>query len=106
MPKENRYKLKDSVREAYLPAVQNFINKLENIEDESTELLIEDFSDCKLNPHTMQKLLESLGYEETGQEENGWQLDFWITMKKEGFRDIQISGCGMTFELKLSEVEE
>ena len=58
----NRWQLTDDVKQKYLPAVQEFIDKLESEEyDESPEI---DLSDTELNPYTLQKLLESLGYNE------------------------------------------
>jgi hypothetical protein len=50
--------------------------------------------------------IKSLGYEEGEQEENGWQFDFWIPMTKDGYRPIQVKGCGIVFELILSEIEQ
>ena len=102
----NRWKLTEELKNEYLPVIKNFINKLESIDpEESRNYLKKDFSDTKLNPSKLKELLEILGYEETDMDTNGWEWDFWITMSKEGYKDISINGCGMTFELLLSETE-
>ena len=103
----NRWVLTDQITEKYIGSVQDFINKLENANrEDSNELLVQDFSETELNPYTLCELLQIWGYERDNQEDNGWELDFWITMVKEGYRPISVEGCGMTFELKLSEIEE
>lgn len=103
----NRWILTDEVRDKYKQSVQDFINDLEAVNvDEATEFLVKDFSDTELNPYTLQLLLETFGYEEDGREDNGWELDFWITMSKKGYRPISIQGRGILFELKLSEIDE
>lgn len=104
----NRWILTDAVRDKYKQSVQDFINDLEAVDiEEATDFLEKDFSDTELNPATLEELLEKeFGYEVDERDDNGWELDFWITMRKSGYRPISICGCGMTFELKLSEIEE
>jgi len=102
----NRWKLTEEVRNKYTPIVTKFIEELESIPETSTELLEKDFSDTELNPSTLLELLEYLGYENQRQEDNGWELDFWIYVSKPNFKPICIQGCGMTFELRLSGAEE
>ena len=102
----NRYKLSENVEQKYTPIVQKFIEELEAVDLENAKDLLEkDFSDLEINPYTLGTILEKLGYEEENRNDNGWQLDFWITYTKTNYRSIAISGCGITFELKLSEVE-
>lgn len=101
----NRYTLTDEIKKEFTPIVEDFINKVETADPEG-DLLSMDLSDTKINPYTLAKVLESLGYKETDQDRNGWQLDFWITMKKKGFKDLKITGTGITFELFLKEGEE
>ena len=102
----NRWKISDSVKEKYTPLVVSFIDELEKLEaDISTPILKKDFSDTELNPSTLGLILESLGYKNVSHDDNGWELDFWITYEKQGYKPIMITGCGMTFELELSEVE-
>lgn len=108
----SRWNLTDEVKEKHLPAIMNLIQKLEQQDEETIEGMYEeseeykeltlDLSDTELNPYTLEKLLESLGYQQGDRDSNGWQFDFWVNMWKEGANDIVISGTGITFELKLS----
>jgi hypothetical protein len=103
----NRWTLTDEVKEKYTPIILDFINQVETVDREAaTELLEIDFSDTELRPYTLWQILENLGYDDHDQDDNGWEMDFWLTFRKEGFRPIQIKGCGMTFELILSEYDD
>lgn len=98
----NRWKLTDELRKEYKPIVESFIDDVER-NDPDGELIERDFTDTKLNPSTLGYLIEELGYERVNQDDNGWELDFWIYYHKNGYKPIQIKGCGMTFELILCE---
>jgi len=95
----NRYTLTKEVQEMYTPIIQEFINQVESNPNEHVQI---DLSDTKLNPSTLIELLEKFGYENTNQEDNGWQFDFWITMEKENNVNLSVEGTGITFELRLS----
>lgn len=100
----NRWTLTEEVKQKYLPEVQQFINELEVVVDpDDCDLLEKDFSGTELNPYTLCKLLEDLGYEVEDRNDNGWELDFWITMSKSDFKNIIVQGTGIIFELMLSE---
>lgn len=99
----NRYNLKETTKVRYLPVVKDFIENLEKWDGE--DYFEKDFSDTELNPYTLGMILEELGYERVNQDDNGWQMDFWITYEKEGYKSISLEGTGITFELKLSEIE-
>lgn len=102
----NRWELTEEVKEKYTPIIREFIRKLESNNPKDEEKRLEmDLSGTELNPFTLEKLLENLGYEQTEQDNNGWQFDFWITMQKDECKDLSIKGTGITFELKLSEKE-
>jgi len=102
----NRWHLTEEVKIKFTPIVEQFIGEVENIDiEERKELLEKDFSDTELNPSRLGELLEELGYEEENRNDNGWELDFDITMIKEGHRPLVIRGCGMTFELMLCELD-
>jgi hypothetical protein len=104
MKKMSRWELTEEVRLKYTPVVEEFIKQVELSKYSDGENRLEkDFSDTELNPYTLVKLLETLGYEEIDQDSNGWQLDFWITMKKDRHKSLYVLGTGMTFELKLVE---
>ena len=96
----NRYELTNEIREEYLPIVQELIKQIE--ESDNAEEICKDFSDTRLNPYTLEKLLEELGYENNEMDTNGWQMDFWIYFTKDGCKTLCLSGTGITFELKLS----
>lgn len=99
----NKYQLTDEVKEKFTPTVKEFISKIEAQEfaDEILEL-----TDTELNAYTLWMLLEELGYEKDDIDTNGWEMDFWITMIKDGCKDICIEGTGITFELKLCVREQ
>lgn len=101
---ENRWILDADTKNKYTPIIKDFIDNLEN-KKKTKNLLTKDFSDTKLNPSKLGLILEELGYNTVAHDDNGWELDFWITYKKEGYKPLMISGCGMTFELILSEVD-
>lgn len=94
----SRWQLADEVRNKFTPIVKEFINKVES--EEFPEDILQ-LTDTELNPYALWKLLEELGYEEVNTDRNGWQMDFWITFKKEGFKTLTIEGTGITFEFKL-----
>lgn len=94
----NRYELTEKVKEKFTPIVEEFIKKAE--EKEFADDLLE-LTGTELNPYTAWKLLEEFGYNKDDIDTNGWEMDFWITMKKDGFTDISIRGTGITFELNL-----
>jgi hypothetical protein len=104
---KNRWVLEDKLKTRYTPIVREFISRLEAIDEEYvSDLPIIDFSDTRLNPYTLGILLESLGYKQEDIDQNGWQMDFWITMKKDGFKSLCIDGTGITFKLILSRKTE
>lgn len=110
----NRYTLTDELRNEFKPKIQEFLNKMENltgeqIEHMSNEDFMISFSDTKLNPYILEQILIEMGYEEIDFDKNGWQMDFWINMRRKDNKTFDstcerlcISGCGMTFELNLA----
>lgn len=108
----NRWHLTDEIRENIKPLLIEYFDKVENVTAEqvehmSNEELGIDLSDKGITPSQLVDLLEEFGYEKEDQEDNGWQLDFWIYMKRtdgkhfdSGCENLVINGCGMTFELK------
>lgn len=76
------------------------------VEDlENSEPSVLELSGTSLNPYTLWKLLEEMGYESEDMDRNGWQLDFWLTLVKPGFKSLVIAGTGITFEFKLYATE-
>lgn len=109
----NRWLLTDKIRENIKPILTEYFNKVENltveqVENMNNEELGIDLSDKGINPYQLEKLLEEFGYEVENRNHNGWELDFWISMKRTDGKtfsstceNIEIAGCGMIFELKL-----
>lgn len=95
----NRYMLTEEVKQQFNSIINIFIETLEASEEGKEPTL--DLSDTRLNPYTMRSFLVELGYRVVASEDNGRQMDFWIDLEKEGCKPLSISGCGMTFELKL-----
>lgn len=106
----NRWKLSRTKKELYEPAIKSFIEWLTKIDLERKNRYDEymDLSVSGLNPHTLGKLLEGLGYErdEDNVAENGWQHDFWYEYRHPTFVPLQVRGCMITFELILSGLED
>lgn len=100
---ENRWKLTPGIIDKYLDEVTQAVQQIQ----ESSEGLEIDFTGKSgLNPSRMQELLLMLGYgNDDEMDTNGWQWDFWSVFSKAGCTNIQMSGCGMTFELKLSSIK-
>lgn len=96
----NGYELATDVREKYVPIVKKFIDELEASQDASPDIY-KDFSRTELNPYTLGIILTELGYEEDGFDENGWEMDFWITYKKPGCKTLTLAGTGIIFEMVL-----
>lgn len=97
---KSSYELAPDVKEKYMPVVKEFIDKLESYEGDPSEVF-KDFSKTELNPYTLGIILTDLGYEEDGFDQNGWEMDFWITYKKPGFKTLTLTGTGITFEMVL-----
>lgn len=97
----NGYQLTDEVRTHWLPILTTFLEKVEANDQEVENPDVLELSDTTLNPYTTWKLLEELGYHQEKFDDNGWQLDFWISMDKPGYKRLIIGGTGITFEFKL-----
>lgn len=109
----NKWLLTDEIREKIKPLLTEYFDKVENvtyeqIEEMTNEELGIDLSSTGINPYQLMSLLEEFGYEEEGRDDNGWELDFWIYMKRtdgksfnSGCENLVVRGCGMTFELKI-----
>lgn len=110
----NRWLLTDEIREKIKPLLSEYFDKIENVTDEQMEKMENeelgiDLSDKGINPYQLLQLLEEeFDYEKEDIDRNGWEQDFWIYMKRidgkyfvSGCENLVISGCGMTFELKI-----
>lgn len=98
---KDRWHMSKEQEAQYLPIVEAILAKIERNTDEYIE---QDLSDLHVNPYTLWQLLEKLGYEKYEDiDSNGWQIDFWIRMRKPGCKPVAIQVCGITFELILAE---
>lgn len=88
------WNLTQEEREKYIPYIQECIKKLDEVDDI-------DLSDTTLNPENMRDIMKELGYTEMSFDSNGWEYDFWIEFAKEGEKNVTVSGCGVTFDLRL-----
>lgn len=101
----NGWNLTKEVREEWREVIENHINKIQNcdLEEENPYDVELNLSNTSLNPYTLGKLLEELGWVEEDFDHNGWEFDFWGYYSKNGYENrILMRGCGMTFSLFLS----
>ena len=108
MDKINRWILEDSVKEKWMPVIQKHIKSIdEHYENEGNPFdCVLDLTGTELNPYTLWAILEELGYEREDQEDNGWQLDFWIYFTKPNALNLLIRGTGLLCEFFLSGIDE
>lgn len=109
----NRWIVTDEIRDKFKPILKEYFDKVENLTVEQAEKMSNedlgiDLSDKGINPSQLVDLLEEFGYKEDDRDDNGWELDFWIYMRRHDGETLNspcdklvIIGCGMTFELKI-----
>lgn len=110
----NRWHLTEEQKTKFVPILREYFDKLENMTEEEAEKVTYpeitlDLSDEGISPYLLKELLEDeFGYEEENYDRNGWQWDFWWTMKRKDGKSfpstcetMMICGCGATFELVL-----
>lgn len=103
----NRWKLTEGMISEWKGKIEEHIKEIENFCQFENPYLCElDLSQTSLNLITLKKLLKEMGYEEGEFETNGWEMDFWQEFTKYGEIPLMVRGCGMTFELILSGIEE
>lgn len=113
MNRVNRWTLTEEVRDRIKPILQEYLDKVENLTTEQVEHMENeelglDLYGMGINPNQLIDLLEELGYESVSMDHNGWELDFWVNMKRKDEKvfdstceNLVVAGCGMTFELKI-----
>lgn len=80
----------------FVPMIKEFMKKVEKNPDTKEYI---DFYNQGISPYQLKAILEDdLGFIDTEFNMNGWEMDFWISMLKNG-REYVISGTGMTFEM-------
>lgn len=103
------FHLTDEVWDEYSPIITDFIAKIEaadpnqEIDDED---LVLDLSCTTVNPYTLGKILENMGYKKTNFRSNGWEFDFWMDFEKPGCKTLLAWGTGITFNLWLQKSDK
>lgn len=94
--KENRWNATKEQKDKFIPMIKYFMEKVKKNPDTKEYI---DFYNQEISPSQLKDIFENeLGFEEVGFDANGWQWDFWITMRKGGV-DYMMAGTGMTFEI-------
>ena len=96
----NHYRLTEEIERKFIPIIQEYINKVEETKEEISELILTGLG---INPFQTGEILEKLGYNKDYQDDNGWEMDFWLHYKKPNHKNLLIFGTGITFELAISE---
>lgn len=96
MIQDNRWDVTKEQKEKFIPLIREFMDKVK--ENPKTKEYI-DFYHKGISPIQLKDILVGdLGFEEKDFERNGWEMDFWITLSKDGV-DYMIVGTGITFEM-------
>lgn len=98
-----RWDLTDEIRNGIGVKIKDWIDDIEtnfHILKEETNCEELDLTDCGINPYQLESFLEELGFEKYDWDSNGWEMDYWIYFRRNGFK-IHISGTGIIHELKL-----
>lgn len=110
----SKWDLTDEIIKKIEPIISAWMTKMENMTDEEVsqtpnEAFCLELTDTGINPYQLRKLLETkYGYEHVDSDQNGWEMDFWLYMKRKDDKSfpsecqrLVICGCGMTFTLTL-----
>lgn len=93
---ENRWEVTQEQKNRFIPQIKEFMNKADKNPDTKDYI---DFYNQGISPTQLRDILiDDLKFEEKYSEQNGWEMDFWIALSKDGI-DYMIAGTGMTFEL-------
>lgn len=113
----NRWILTEEQKAKIVPMIKMFLNKLENMTEEEVEAapketFVLDLYNIGVGPYLIKEILEEeFEYEEYASDQNGWEMDFWISFDRKDDKKfpsecehLELVGCGMTFDLKLQVV--
>lgn len=101
----SRQQVNDKLRKKFIPLIKDFIHKVENSSYEDIYDLQLNLTNKGITPQQLWKLMQELNYIDSDYNTNGWQLDFWLSLKKDGYKTLSMRGRGITFELFL-EVDD
>lgn len=114
----DRWHLTQERKDKFIPILTEYFTKLESLTDAEVERLENkemqlDLYDSGLSPYTLKCLLEEhFGYEKISQNNNGWEMDLWINLRRKDNKTFDstceamtIQSCGQTFTLILTPTE-
>lgn len=94
--RKNRWQVTREQKDKFIPMIEEFVIKAKEFPETKNFI---DFYNQGISPTQLKDILvDDLGFEEKDFDRNGWQMDFWITLSKDGI-DYMIAGTGMTFEM-------
>ena len=98
----NRYELTKEIEGNIMPLIKQYINNLKDFDNLDDELKEIDLTFMGVNPYQVCSMLKNLGWKQGEQQENGWQMDFWIPFTNNHSKyNLVLNGCGINFELIL-----
>lgn len=93
---KNRWQVTQEQKDKFIPMIEEFVIKAKEFPETKNFI---DFYNQGISPTQLKDILvDDLGFEEKDFNRNDWQMDFWITLSKDGI-DYMIAGTGMTFEM-------
>lgn len=93
---KNRWQVTQEQKDKFIPMIEEFVIKAKEFPETKNFI---DFYNQGISPTQLKDILiDDLGFEEKDFDQNDWQMDFWITLSKDGI-DYMIAGTGMTFEM-------
>ena len=99
----NRWDLTDEIKNGIGVRIKDWLDYIETnfhiLQEEKDEEKL-DLTNCGINPYQLKNFLKELGFEEYDCDSNGWEMDYWIYFRRNGFK-IRISGTGIIHGLKL-----
>lgn len=94
--RKNRWQVTREQKDKFIPMIEEFVIKAKEFPETKNFI---DFYNQGISPTQLKDILvDDLGFEVKDFDRNGWQMDFWITLSKDGI-DYMIAGTGMTFEM-------
>lgn len=99
----NRWDLTDEIRNGIGVKIKDWLDNVELYYDNlASEKSMEelDLTDYEINPYQLCKFLEELGFKRYDSDDNGWEMDYWIYFRRNGFKTY-VRGTGIIHELKL-----
>lgn len=108
------YQLTNDVRERFTPIIRAYLDKMEDPTGDKLCFLHDsefyiDLTGTGISPYQLRMLLEEeFGYEFVAQDQNGWQMDYWMYFRRKdgrkfpsGCESLVAGGCGISFTLTL-----